>query len=91
MTSNNVEAINAAMLNGGGIALLPSWVVGKDIQRGLARVVLSDYHASPAHVDSAVYAVYPYTRNVSAKVRAYIDFIAEKFKTEPDFRMEDGD
>lgn len=91
MASNNVEAINAAMLNDGGIALLPSWVVGKDIQRGIARVVLPEFHASPAHVDSAVYAVYPYTRNVSAKVRAYIDFIAEKFKTEPDFRMEDGD
>jgi len=24
-------------------------------------------------------------------VRAYIDFIAEKFKTEPDFRMDDAD
>ena len=91
MQSNNVEAINAAMLNNGGIALLPSWVVGKDIQRGDATVVLPEYHAKPQDVDSAVYAVYPYTRNVSAKVRAYIDFIAEKFKTEPDFRMDDGD
>ena len=91
MQSNNVEAINAAMLNNGGIALLPSWVVGKDIQRGDATVVLPEYHAKPQHVDSAVYAVYPYTRNVSAKVRAYIDFIAEKFKTEPDFRMDDRD
>ena len=65
------------MLNNGGIALLPSWVVGKDIQRGDATVVLPEYHAKPQHVDRAVYAVYPYTRNVSAKVRAYIDFIAE--------------
>jgi len=91
LLSNNVEAINAAMLNGGGIALLPSWVVGKDIQRGDAQVILPDYHAKVRHTDSAVYAVYPYTRNVSAKVRAYIDFIAEKFKTEPDFRMDDRD
>ena len=91
LLSNNVEAINAAMLNGGGIALLPSWVVGKDIQRDDAKVILTDYHAKVRHTDSAVYAVYPYTRNVSAKVRAYIDFIAEKFKTEPDFRMDDGD
>lgn len=91
LVSNNVEAINAAMLNGGGIALLPSWVVGKDIQRGDATVILPEYHAKPTDADTAVYAVYPYTRNVSAKVRAYIDFIAEKFKTEPDFRKEDGD
>ena len=81
MVSNNVEAINASMLNGGGIALLPSWVVGKDIQRGDAQVILPEYHSKPTDADTAVYAVYPYTRNVSAKVRAYIDFIAEKFKT----------
>ena len=91
LVSNNVEAINGAMLSGGGIALLPSWVVGKDIQRGDAQVIMPDYRAKPTDVDSAVYAVYPYTRNVSAKVRAYIDFIAEKFKTDPDFRMEDGE
>ena len=78
MQSNNVEALNATMLNGGGIALLPSWVVSKDVQRGYARVILDDYRASLQHFDSAVYAVYPYTRNVSAKVRAYIDFIVEK-------------
>jgi DNA-binding transcriptional LysR family regulator len=89
LRSNNVEAINAAMLNGGGIALLPSWVVGKDIQRGDAMVILPEYNAEVRHVESAVYAVYPYTRNVSAKLRAYIDFIAEKFKTEPDFRTDD--
>ena len=88
LVSNNVEAINAAMLAGGGIALLPSWVVGKDIQRGDATVIMPEYHAKPTGMDSAVYAVYPYTRNVSAKVRAYIDFIAEKFKSEPDFTME---
>jgi DNA-binding transcriptional LysR family regulator len=91
LRSNNVDAINAAMLSGGGIALLPSWVVGKDIQRGDATVLLPEYHAKVRHTDSAVYAVYPYTRNVSAKVRAYIDFIAEKFKTEPDFRIDDSD
>ncbi|MEX2455006.1 MAG: LysR family transcriptional regulator [Rhodospirillaceae bacterium] len=91
LVCNNVEAINAAMLNGGGIALLPSWVVGKDIQRGDATVILPEYHAKPTGMDSAVYALYPYTRNVSGKVRAYIDFIAEKFRHEPDFRMEDGD
>ena len=89
LVSNNVEAINTAMLNGGGIALLPTWVTGKDVQRGDAVVVLPDYRPKPTDVDSAVYAVYPYNRNLTAKVRAYIDFIAEKFRTEPDFRLDD--
>ena len=87
--ANNVEAINTAMLNGGGIALLPTWVTGKDVQRGDAVVLLPDYQPDRPDMESAAYAVYPYNRNVSAKVRAYIDFIAEKFRTEPDFRMDD--
>ncbi|MEC7491182.1 MAG: LysR family transcriptional regulator [Pseudomonadota bacterium] len=91
LQANNVEAVNAAMLNGGGIALLPSWVVGKDIKRGDAIIVLPDYHATVPHLDSAIYAVYPYTRNVSPKVRAYIDFIVAKFKTESDFQLDDVD
>ena len=73
------------MLNGGGIALLPSWVVGRDVQRGDAVEIMSNYNANVQNMDTAVYAVYPHTRNVPAKVRAFIDFIAEKFKTEPDF------
>lgn len=89
LLSNNVEAINTAMLNGGGIALLPTWVAGKDVQRGDAVVLLPDYRPDRTDMEAAAYAVYPYNRNVSAKVRAYIDFIAEKFRTEPDFRMDD--
>ena len=85
MRSNNSDTINTAMLNGGGIALLPSWGVGRDVQRGDAVEIMSHYIANVQDMDSGVYAVYPHTRNVSAKVRAYIDFIAEKFKTEPDF------
>ncbi len=86
MRSNNSDTLNTAMLNGGGIALLPSWVVGRDVQRGDAVEIMSDYIANVQDMDTAVYAVYPYTRNLSAKVRAYIDFIAEKFKAEPDFK-----
>ena len=89
MVSNNVEAINTAMLNGGGIALLPTWVTGKDVQRGDAVVLLPGYRPDRPDMEAAAYAVYPYNRNLSAKVRAYIDFIAEKFRTEPDFRMDD--
>ena len=56
-----------------------------------ATAIPPEYHAKPQHVGSAVYAVYPYIRNVSAKVHAFIDFIAKKSKTEPDFQMADGD
>lgn len=87
--SANIETINVAMLNGGGIALLPLWVAGKHIQRGEAAVLLPGWRPKPSHVENEVYAVYPHNRTLSAKVRAYIDFIAAKFREEPDFRVEE--
>lgn len=90
LQSNNSDTINSAMINGAGIALLPSWVVEKDIQKGDARELLPGYFANVEDMDTAVYAVYPYTRNVSAKVRAYIDFIAKKLKTDPNFEVKNG-
>ncbi len=86
-TANNAGAIGAAMAAGVGIALLPVWVAGREIQMGLVEVVLPDYRAHPTGFADEVFAVFPPGRNLSAKVRAYVDFIAEKFRTEPDFRI----
>ncbi len=85
--SNNAGAIGAAMAAGVGIALLPVWVAGREIQMGLVEVVLPEYRAHPTGFADEVFAVFPHGRNLSAKVRAYVDFIAEKFRTEPDFRI----
>ena len=86
-TANNAGAIGAAMAAGVGIALLPVWVAGREIQMGLVEVVLPDYRAHPTGFADEVFAVFPPGRNLSAKVRAYVDFIAEKFRTEPDFQI----
>ncbi len=85
--ANNAGAIGAAMAAGVGIALLPVWVAGREIQMGLVEVLLPDYRAHPTGFADEVFAVFPPGRNLSAKVRAYVDFIAEKFRTEPDFRI----
>ena len=54
---------------------------------GLVEVVLPAYRAHPTGFADEVFAVFPHGRNLSAKVRAYVDFIAEKFRTEPDFQI----
>jgi DNA-binding transcriptional LysR family regulator len=87
LESNNAEALSAAMVAGLGIALLPLWVVGHEIQEGLVRVVLPQYRAHPMNAADEVYALYPHGRNLSAKVRAFLDFIAEEFRTHPDFKI----
>ena len=85
--SNNSVAIAAAMTAGIGIALLPVWMVGREIQQGRAEIVLGDYRAHPTDLADEVYAVFPHARNLSAKVRACVDFLARKFREEPDFAV----
>ena len=85
--SNNAGAIAAAMEAGIGVALLPVWLVGREVQQGMAEIVLRDYHAHPTGFADEVYAVFPHARNLSAKVRACVDFLARKFRAEPDFRV----
>ena len=76
---NDDEALSEAVLRGLGIALLPTFIVGKDLQAGRLRAVLSDYVPLERHI----YAVYLPTRHVSPKVRAFIDFLVERFGPEP--------
>jgi DNA-binding transcriptional LysR family regulator len=85
--ANNAGSIAAAAIAGMGLALLPVWMVGREIQEGCLQVVLPGYRAEIADFATEVFAVYPHARHLSAKVRAYIDFIAEKFNAEPEFRI----
>jgi DNA-binding transcriptional LysR family regulator len=76
---NDDEALSAAVLGGLGIALLPTFIVGKDLQEGRLRSVLADY----VPLERYVYAVYLPNRHLSAKVRAFIDYLLERFGPEP--------
>jgi DNA-binding transcriptional LysR family regulator len=76
---NDDEALSAAVLGGLGVALLPTFIVGRDLQAGRLQAVLSDYVPSERHID----AVYLPHRHVPAKVRAFIDFLRARFSPEP--------
>lgn len=76
---NDDEALSAAVLGGLGVALLPTFIIGRDLQAGRLRAVLSDY----APHGSNIHAVYLPTRHLPAKVRAFIDFLRERFGPEP--------
>ena len=75
--SNNGDLLVAAAVHGVGIALGPDFIVAADLKAGrLARVLES--FAAPV---SPIYAVYASRRYLSAKVRAFVDFLAERFAT----------
>jgi DNA-binding transcriptional LysR family regulator len=77
--ANNGDALRAAALRGFGLAVLPSFLVGHDFQSGALVSVLEDVLPQ----DSAVHAVYPHARHLSPKVRAFVDFLAERFGPVP--------
>ncbi|MBI4290112.1 MAG: LysR family transcriptional regulator [Betaproteobacteria bacterium] len=76
---NDDDALAEAVLRGLGLALLPTFIIGKDLQAGRLQSVLSQYIPLERHI----YAVYLASRHVSAKVRAFIDFLLERYGAEP--------
>lgn len=77
--ANNGEVLLEGALAGLGIAMLPAFMAGPDLCAGrLVEVLPAD--RDPAQ---AVSAVYPHNRHLSAKVRLFVDFLAERFASTP--------
>ncbi|MGH8246702.1 MAG: LysR family transcriptional regulator [Gammaproteobacteria bacterium] len=80
--ANNGEAIRQAVLADLGIAVAPEWIALKDLESGAIRALLTNY--APTLMD--IHAVYPSGRHLSAKVRAYVDFLQQEFQKIPPLR-----
>ncbi|MTJ83181.1 MAG: LysR family transcriptional regulator, partial [Telmatospirillum sp.] len=76
---NNGDVLREAVLAGTGIAILPSFIVGRDLQAGTMVSVLGGHMPQ----DLAIHAVYPHNRHLSPKVRAFVDYLAGCFGPRP--------
>jgi DNA-binding transcriptional LysR family regulator len=81
--SNNGEMLVALAVAGVGITREPDFIVAPEIRAGRLVPVLAGYTV-PA---SPIYAVYPSRRHLSAKVRAFVDFLGERFAGTPEWRV----
>ncbi len=79
LSVNNGDAIRIAALRGQGLANLPTFIVGADLQSGALATVLDSFVAQ----DLSISAVYPHSRHLSPTVRALIDFLVDRFGPEP--------
>lgn len=77
--SNYGEVLRDACVAGHGIALHSTWHVGEDLRSGRLRQVLPHYRLA----DSGIYALMPERRLVPMRVRAFVDFLAEKLGGTP--------
>lgn len=79
LTANNGDALRLAALAGSGLARLPSFVIGPDIAAGRLVPVLEEFRVP----DIGIFAVYPAQRHLTPKLRAFIDFLSQRFGPEP--------
>jgi DNA-binding transcriptional LysR family regulator len=80
VTSTDPELLHRVVLQGGGVAMLPLWVVEESVATQKLEVVLSSYEALQWGRRNAVYAVYPTRRHLLPKVRAFLDVLVEGFE-----------
>jgi DNA-binding transcriptional LysR family regulator len=73
--SNNGDLLAAAAVAGVGIAYEPEFILGPDLKAGRLVPILPSYTAPLG----PIYAVYPSRRYLSAKVRAFVDFLAQRY------------
>ena len=80
LRANNGDALRAAAVAGQGIIYQPTFIVADDLRAGtLVKLTLDQ----PTEELGGIYAVYLPDRNPPAKVRAFIDFVAQYFAPEP--------
>lgn len=89
MRATNGDALVEAAVAGLGVLCEPSFIVNGAVERGVLVPVLTDYQWYAMNI----YAVYPQTKHVPARVRAFIDFLASCFGGTPyweHFLIEEG-
>jgi DNA-binding transcriptional LysR family regulator len=76
--ANNGRFLVALATEGAGISHEPDFIVGPDVRAGRLKPILTKFEPAPL----PIYVVYPSRRHLSAKVRAFSDFLFERFNLE---------
>lgn len=76
LSSNDGGAVLTWALEGHGIIMRSEWDAAPFVKDGQLEILLDDYELPPADI----YAVYPQKRNLPAKVRVFVDFLAARFE-----------
>jgi len=74
---NSPQAVKEIALAGGGIGMIPRFIVDTALQEGHLQEVLADYQT----LEFGMFAIYPHRRYLSRKVRCFIDFLVKELST----------
>jgi len=79
MRANNGDVLLKAAIDGLGVLVTPSFIAHEAIRNGQLKPILCDYSTG----SSNIYAIYPAQRHLPHRVRALIDFLAQRFASNP--------
>jgi len=79
--SDNGDLLFQTAKAGGGITLLPTFIIADALKSGELEIVLAEFEET----DFDIYAVYQYTRHLSTKIRTFIDHLAISMRSMNDF------
>lgn len=80
---NDGNAYVRAGLTGLGIVQMPDYLLEKHMRDGLMVEVLPDWGTDPL----PMHVVYPQNRHLSAKMRVFVEWVAEVFDDHPNMRL----
>jgi DNA-binding transcriptional LysR family regulator len=81
--ANNGQMLCALAVEGMGIGLEPDFIVAPEVRAGRLSTLLPGY--APPAID--IHAVYPSRRHLSAKVRAFVDFLVARYADNQEWAM----
>ncbi len=82
--TDEMDVVRAAVAAGLGISFLPVYMAGDALRQGELVPLLREFQIAP---ESAIYLVYLPNRTLSSRVRALIDFLAERFGPTPSWEV----
>lgn len=80
LRTDNGEAVRDACLAGLGVTVNSTWSVYRHLERGELVPILQDY---PLSSKTNIWAVYPSSRQLAPKVRAFLDHFADYYGNPP--------
>jgi DNA-binding transcriptional LysR family regulator len=76
LVTNSGQVLKDAVLAGTGLAVKSTWDIGAELEAKRLRAVLTDW---PVFSRMAFYVLYPSGKQLSPKVRAFVDFLVERY------------
>lgn len=79
LSANNGDVLGEAAIQGLGITMMPTFIIGEALASGRLVRVLPDWE----DLSGGIYAVWPSGRFIPAKVRAFVDLLVDAFRDPP--------